>query len=200
MSNNQRMKKDILADGSGYLLYRILDDTFRQQWRVLNRIDHDIRQIEKDIDLGKGKRAVYEIANLRKALVQIRSIISPLRLAVNELSRMNITFFRKDINVYFDDIDDYVDKIWFSLENYRDRLLSLHDINESLISYNTNKFMGVLTMFSVALLPLTVLTGIYGMNIDLPFAQHPVVIWALFIGLVVVDVFLFIAFKRNDWI
>ena len=102
--------------------------------------------------------------------------------------------------VYFDDIDDYMEKVGLSLESYRDRILSLHEINESLISYKTNRIMTLLTMFSVALLPLTFLAGIYGMNINLPFSSSPVFVWGIFGILALLLMVTFLILKKNDWI
>jgi hypothetical protein len=101
--------------------------------------------------------------------------------------------------LYFDDLDDFIEKNLFILDGYKDRVLSLQEINESLISFRTNSVMKILTIFSVALLPLTLLSGIYGMNIDLPFAHDPTIIWTLFLLLLgVIGGYCYIEKKRLD--
>lgn len=200
VANNQSLKENIFNQGVEYLLYQILDDVLRQRWKTLGDIDQAIKKIEIDIGEGRGKKVVYKIATMRRLLIQFKTILDPQKLTVNALTRLDVKFIRKDMAVYFDDIDDYIEKVWFSLQSYRDRILSLHEINESLISYRTNKILTLLTLFSVALLPLTVLSGIYGMNIDLPFSNSPGLVWLGFVVLALANVIIFAILKRKDWI
>ncbi|OGY43250.1 MAG: hypothetical protein A3J62_00710 [Candidatus Buchananbacteria bacterium RIFCSPHIGHO2_02_FULL_38_8] len=198
--NNQRLRDRVFPQGSGYLLYRVLDYVLRQRWGFFYYLDEKLKTIEADIDEGRGKKVVFRIAKLRRLILQFKSIIDPHRLVMNTLSQNNIPILGQGIGVYFDDIDDYIEKVWFSLESYRDRVLSLQDINESLISYQTNKVMRILTVFSVALLPLTFLTGLYGMNINLPFANNQNVIWSFFGATAIIITVIFLLLKKKDWI
>lgn len=200
LNGNHKLKESIFAQGSGFLLYRILDHVLRQRWTALNQFDRAIKKIELDIDEGRGRKSVFEIAKLRREALQFRSIIDPQRLMSNALSRVKTGFLKKDIAVYFDDIDDYVEKIWFSLESYHTRILTLHEINESLISYRTNKVMRLLTIFSGALLPLTFLTGLFGMNVQLPLTNNPPAIWSLFAAVALTIAMFFFILKKKDWI
>jgi magnesium transporter len=198
--HNQPLKEHIFSQDAGYLLYRILDYVLRGRWKNLNVLDQKIRNIESDIEEGKGKKVVFNVAALRRILLRFRSIVDPQRSVVNSLSRLEVNFINKEMTVYFDDVDDYIEKLWFALESYRDRILSLYEINESLISYRTNRIITLLTVFSGALLPLTLLAGIYGMNIALPFDQSPHLVWGLFVLLVLVVGGIFLLLKKKDWI
>ena len=106
----------------------------------------------------------------------------------------------KDLHEYFDDIDDYIEKMWSVLQSYEQRILTLHDINQSLISFQTNRVMKILTVFSVALLPLTLFTGVYGMNITLPFDGHPYAIWSFFVTIALFIALTIFYLKKRDWI
>ena len=198
--NNLRAREHIFAQGSEYLLYRILDYVLRQRWKGMFNLDDHIKRIELEIDEGQSKRAVLETAALRRTILQFKSILDPQRLVINTLSKLSVTFISKESEIYFDDVDDYIDKVWFALESYRDRVISLHEINESLISYRTNKIMTLLTVFSVALLPLTFVTGFYGMNIMLPLAERPSFVFLIF-GLLAATIAVVIyILRRKDWI
>jgi len=199
MLSNQKLKEEAFSKGTGYLAYKILDTILRVRWSIHSYLEQQIGKIEADIDIGT-KNLVFTIANLRRVLIQLKAIIDPQRLVTNALSRMNTSFLSKEMLVYFDDLDDFAEKTWFILESYRERILSLQEINESLISHRTNAVMKVLTVFSVALLPLTLLSGIYGMNIDLPYDNHPYAIWGIF-GLLGLFIIIFIALlKKKDWL
>lgn len=198
--NNQKFKDEVFSQDSGHILYKVLDTVLRSRWDIHRYLDSEIRLVEKDIDKVKGKSSVFKIASLRRVILQLKAIIDPQRLVTNTLSRIKVTFLGKDISVYFDDLDDFVEKNWFILEGYKDRILSLHEINESLVSYRTNNVIKILTVFSATFLPLTLLAGLYGMNVDLPFSSHPLWVFAIF-GLLIFAISITIAiFKKKDWI
>src|SRR6266536_2857924 len=73
-----------------------------------------------------------------------------------------------ELKLYFDDIVDASERIWDLLDNYKEVVEALEDTNESLISHQQNDILYVLTIFSVVMLPLTFLTGFFGMNVNFP--------------------------------
>jgi magnesium transporter len=87
-----------------------------------------------------------------------------LRLLERQVER----FLPEDLELYFDDIIDAADRIWDILDNYKEVVEALEDTNESLINHRQNDILRVLTIFSVVLLPLTLITGFFGMNLDWP--------------------------------
>src|SRR6266540_4078952 len=74
----------------------------------------------------------------------------------------------EELELYFDDIVDASERIWDLLDNYKEVVEALEDTNESLISHQQNDILYVLTIFSVVMLPLTFLTGFFGMNVNFP--------------------------------
>ena len=196
---NQKLRDEYFSKDSGYLAYLILDTILRVRWSIHSYLEQEIGKIEDNIDVG-SRNLVFTIANLRRVLIQFKAIIDPQRLVTNTLSRMDNSFLDKETLVYFDDLDDFIEKTLFILESYRERILSLQQINESLISHRTNAVMKVLTVLSVALMPLTLLSGIYGMNIDLPYANHPFAIFGIF-GILALIIIATLAFlKKKDWL
>ena len=90
INNSQKTKDEVFSQSTGYLLYKILDAILPQKWRILSFLDHEVKKIESDIDEGRGKRVVFEIAALRRLILQIKSILDPQRLTINALSRLNV--------------------------------------------------------------------------------------------------------------
>jgi len=75
--------------------------------------------------------------------------------------------------VYFDDIVDKAERIWDQLDNYKEVVEALETTNESVIAHKQNDILRILTIFSVILLPLTLITGIFGMNFGhIPFSRE----------------------------
>ena len=75
---------------------------------------------------------------------------------------------REELDLYFDDIVDAAERIWDLLDNYKEVVEALEQTNESVISHRQNDVLRILTVFSVVLLPLTLISGIFGMNVDFP--------------------------------
>jgi magnesium transporter len=82
-------------------------------------------------------------------------------------------FLPEELELYFDDIVDASERIWDLLDNFKEVVEALEDTNESLISHQQNDILYVLTIFSVVMLPLTFITGLFGMNVRFPgFDTH----------------------------
>jgi len=92
---------------------------------------------------------------------------------VANLEHKDRPFIREELDIYFSDVLDHLYKAWDMLEDHRDVIEGLSDTANTLTTYRINEVMKILTIISVIMLPLTLLSGIYGMNISLPLAQHP---------------------------
>ena len=123
-----------------------------------------------------------------------------MRAVVASLEPKVRRFTKEDIGVYFGDMVDHVDRIWDALDEYKDVIEGLSDTHDSLAANHTNAVMRVLTIIATILLPLTVVSGIYGMNIPLPFQDSPhSFIYVLLIMLGIIGGMLFF-FRRQRWI
>jgi len=106
----------------------------------------------------------------------------------------------KDLENYFDDVVDDMEKIWNNLEELRELVGFLQDTNESVLTHKTNNTITILTAFSVTMLPLTLITGFYGMNVSLPFASQMVVVWWILGGMALLVFVMLIVFKLKKMI
>ena len=108
---------------------------------------------------------------MKHEIVSYRKVIKPERSTLRLLERTR--YLPDDLEVYFDDIVDKAERIWDQLDNYKEVVEALEQTNESVIAHKQNDILRVLTVFSVILLPLTLLiTGIFGMNFrHIPFTK-----------------------------
>ena len=95
-------------------------------------------------------------------------MIKPERSTLRVLERRVDKFLPEELDLYFDDIVDAAERIWDQLDNYKEVVDGLESTNESVISHRQNDVLRVLTIFSVILLPLTLISGIFGMNVHFP--------------------------------
>jgi magnesium transporter len=168
--DNEELRHSLFSRGSGRLLYEILDDLYDYCFPILDKIALKLRQIDEEIDdLGpRAKDRVRDIHKVKQEIISYRKIVRPQRPTLRQLERQIERFLPQDLELYFDDIVDASERIWDNLDNYKEVVEALEDTNESLISHQQNDILYVLTIFSVVMLPLTFLTGVFGMNVRFP--------------------------------
>lgn len=196
--NNAKLKKEVMSQGSGYLLYRVLEVLYRQSNGVLSYVGRKTRQAENSI-FEEDKNSVRELAQLRRHVLSFKAILDPQRVVITNLTNINRAYLSKEMSLYYDDIHDYLNKVLSISSNYKEIIDGLHETNESLISHRTNRTIKALTIMSVALLPLTLLSGIYGMNIEgLPFAGSPNLVWLLYGFVLGIIILTLVYFRKKD--
>lgn len=199
--NNRKVSQEWLSQGSGFLLYKLTEALFHQSRPMLNRIGKQISVIEHDIFSGEQDvKDLQQLAMHRRNVLHFRRVIDPQRYLMSNLSHIRKPYLNEDLSLYFDDLRDYLDKLWAIVDTYKDTIAGLHLTVESIITQRTNKIITVLTVMSAALLPLTLLAGIYGMNISLPFSGSPVAVWSMFFLVILVLFFAFVFMRRNRWL
>jgi len=187
IQNSIGYRKACFSKDAGYVLYRVLEVLYKDTKNITNYISRKLRIIEDEVYGDNiNEDTAKNIAYLRRKILEMKRIFDPQIEVITDLSQLKTNFLPADLNVYFDDIDDYVDKVTNFLDNQKHILKDLLEVHDSLVTHKTNRSIKLLTIFSVAMLPLTLLSGIYGMNIDLPFSQRVGVVWGMFATLLVI--------------
>ena len=185
-SEDAELRRSLFGKGSGYLLYHVLDDLFDYCFPILDKIGHKLDSIEDEMFEGRSEEIVRDISNVKQEIISYRKIIKPERATLRVLERHTRRFLPESLEVYFDDIVDAAERIWDLLDNYKEVVEGLESTNESVISHRQNDILRVLTVFSVVLLPLTLITGIFGMNVKFPGIGTTAAWWTILGAMVVV--------------
>jgi magnesium transporter len=198
---DEEIRQEHFSQGPSYLLYRILDRLVDYCLPILNKIGSNIERTEDNIFSSRlMPRAIEEMSILRRDVISFRRIIWPMRAVIGSLEPKIRRFAKMDMEVYFGDMTDHVDKIWDVLDEYKEIIEGLNDTHDSLATNRTNEVVRMLTIIATILLPLTVIASIYGMNIPLPL-QNSSYSFALVFGIwVVVVVGMLCFFRRHRWI
>ena len=146
----------------------MLDDLYDYCFPILDKIGFKLEQIDEELDEGDSKGLVRDIHKVKQEIISYRKIIKPQRPTLRQLERGVERFLPEDLELYFDDIVDASERIWDLLDNYKEVVEALESTNESVINHQQNDILYVLTIFSVVMLPLTFLTGLFGMNVHFP--------------------------------
>ncbi|MBT3419317.1 MAG: magnesium transporter CorA family protein [Candidatus Magasanikbacteria bacterium] len=198
---NRNVKKEWMSGSSGFLLYKIIDSLFHNSRPILNNIGKQVSRLDDAIfnDIPDNN-IVRKLAIHRRNILHFRRTIDPQRYLMSNLSHTRKPFLGEDMTLYFDDLNDYLSKLWTIVSTYKDTIDGLHVTVESLINQRTNKVISALTVISVSLLPLTLLAGIYGMNIRLPLAKQPEMIWLMFGALAAGTIIFILILKKKRWL
>ncbi len=187
IQNSAKFRKSCFGRDTGYLLYRILEVLYGDTKSIMSYISKRIRQLEDEIYSDNlDEETARRIAYLRRKILSMKRIYDPQLETIHSLSQVKTRFLPAELNIYFDDIDDHVERVVNLLDNQKYAMKDLLEVHDSLVSYTTNKVIKILTLISVGLLPLTLLAGIYGMNIELPYSGQPIIIWVMYVVLVAV--------------
>jgi magnesium transporter len=165
---DEELREQLFTKGSGRLLYEVLDDLFDYCFPILDKIGHKLDVIEDDVFEGRSEEVVRDISNVKQEIISYRKIIKPERPTLRLLERHVERFLPEELELYFDDIVDAAERIWDLLDNFKEVVEALEDTNESVIAHRQNRVLQILTIFSVVLLPLTLISGIFGMNVKFP--------------------------------
>ena len=199
---SKKTRDNYMGKGSGYFLYMITNELFESCFPLLDDESRQVNEMEKDVfDENYNKDRLKEILMVKKDIINFRRIIMPERAIIAQLEHKNKKFLPENLDVYFDDIVDKIEKMWNNLENLQELVISLQETNESIISHNTNNVIKILTVLSVVILPLTFITGFYGMNVrNLPFAETPHATLVVSVIITAVAIAMIVYFKFKKWI
>ncbi len=198
---DEESRQENFSQGSGYLLYRIVDRLVDYCLPILNKIVDNIEDVEDNIFSDRRRGTVKEISILRRDIISFRRIIWPMRAVIGSLEPKVRRFTKMDMAVYFGDMVDHVDKIWDALDEYKEVTEGLNDTYDSLATNRTNEVMRMLTIIATILLPITVIASIFGMNIPLGLFEVSSysILYVSLITLVIIGGMLYF-FHRQHWI
>lgn len=149
-----------------YLCYTLLDLIVDHYFTVMEKLSERIEELEEEVTRGNNPRALTHITQLRKELIVLKRNISPVRELVNGFLRTESELIEDRHTKYFKDVYDHIVQAIDLSDNYRDVMVSLHDLHINNVNMKMNEVMKVMAIVTCLLAPATVIGGIFGMNFD----------------------------------
>jgi len=183
------------------LLYHLVDTVVDNYFSVADRIEDTIEQLEEDILVRTKKSHLTEIIGLRGEILWLKKALGPQKDLLATLNKKDLSLINTELQQYFGDIYENAVKIVETFETYRDLMGNLREAYQSSLSNRANEIMRVFTAMTVIMMPLTVITGIFGMN----FTHMPELDWrygyyAVLIIMVLIGGGVFYYFRKKDWL
>lgn len=188
-----------MGKGAGRLLYDVLDRMVDYCFPMLNKVGQHIREIEENMFTTDMRHIVQNISLVRRDLIALRRVIKPQIAIVGNLEHKNRPFIQEELDVYFGDIVDGFSRAWDILEDYEEVIEGLSSTSDSLISYRINEVIRILTLISVVMMPPTLVASIYGMNVGLPLAEHPLAFVVVLLVIVFSIVGTWVYLRKRGW-
>jgi magnesium transporter len=199
-SEDEHTRDDLFSKGSAYLLYHVLDDLFDYCFPILDKIGHKLDTIEDRMFEERAEDVVRDLSNVKQEIISYRKIIKPERATLRVLERYSERYLPEGFDEYYGDLVDAAERIWDLLDNYKEVVEGLEDTNESVISHRQNDVLRVLTVFSVVLLPLTLLASVFGMNVDFPGFGTAEAFWIIVGAMLATMIGLVAFFRLKRWL
>ncbi len=171
----------ILGEGPVGLLHRIVDTMVDNYGPEIDRLDTNVTALEEQAFEGE-QHIVRPLLALKRDLAFLRRVVIPQRDAVGRLARREFPTISNEMAYRFRDVYDHLVRISDEAMIFQDRVTGILDAHLSAVSNRLNAVMKVLTVMSTIFMPLTVLTGMWGMNIPLPVfpgGEHAQFWWLL---------------------
>jgi magnesium transporter len=191
-----------LGEGTAALMHRVIDamvDNYRPEIDELNdRLD----AFEEQVFETSSPRLAKDILNFKRDVASLRRVVQPQRDVVGRLARREFALIDEQVAFRFRDVHDHLVRLADEAMFFQDRITSLLDANLATVSNQLNSIMKILTVIATVFMPLTFITGLYGMNVDLPhFGLGGVTMfWVLMAVMIAIVVLMLVYFRKRGWI
>ncbi|HSE41441.1 MAG TPA: magnesium/cobalt transporter CorA, partial [Acidobacteriota bacterium] len=196
-----REKVPLFEFGVDFVLYSLLDVMVVHYLPVLESLEEQLEATEDRIFENPSPNLLRDILELKRTVIRLKRTVFPQREVINHLSRNEYHFVQKRTQAYFRDVYDHLYRMAEMTESFRDMSTAMVEAYLSTVSNRMNEIMKVLTTITTIFMPLTVITGIYGMN----FQHMPELGWrygyfAVLLVMLLVAGCLIFYFRRRKWL
>jgi magnesium transporter len=198
---DQYKRKEAFQIGtSDALLYTILERLMTETLVLLKRVGAIVELINRQLFEKKAQKTIELISITRKNIILLNTTLKPQLRLFHKFESGEIEGYAENMEDYWGNILDYYQKMWDMTEDYEELIEGFSKTFDSLQTNKTNEIMKLLTMISSVLLPLTFVTGLYGMNLPLPFQGTANAFWLIIGVTFLIASFMLLFFRRRDWL
>ncbi|GAB4316944.1 MAG: magnesium/cobalt transporter CorA [Promethearchaeota archaeon] len=191
----------LLKHGPDYLVNAMLDVVVDDYFPVVDEIDDAIEDIEEDVEDDPRPELLETLNDYRRIVIQFRRILRSEHDVLRAILRGTYPFFTHQVMKHFRDVADHVLSLIDLLEANREYVYGIRETYRSAIDARMNNIMKTLTIVSVVMLPLNLITGIYGMNFHyMPELAHPLGYPTTLLVMLFVAIALVSFFKKREWL
>jgi len=182
-------------------LYHLIDQIVNRYFAVIEQIDELIEKLEEEILMNTRKSHLNQIIGLRSEILYARKMLLPQRDLIETLNKKELPLIDSRLRKYFGDVLENSVKIVESFDTFRELVGNLREAYQASLSGRANDIMRIFTALTTIFMPLTIITGIYGMNFEyMPELRSPYGYYGVLGFMVLVGTTMYIIFKRKEWL
>jgi len=202
MQENVVRNSRIMAEGPVALFHRIVDAMIDHYRPEVDELEDRIDALEKSVFEKPDPKLIRQILDMKRDISRLRRIMTPQRDVIARLARRDFIDISTDLSFRFRDVYDHIVRIADDTTIFQDRISGILDAHLTNVSNRLNEVMKVLTVVSTIFMPITFLSGLYGMNVPIPHLPggEGAQFWWLFAIMVAIVVFMLTLFRRKHWI
>ncbi len=197
-----RHPANVLAGGIDAFLHHIIDTLIDNFVAMADTYETRLEELEEQsLSRDVDGSILEDVLDLRRDLLELRGVAASQRELLTPLAEGGFDYISEGFTRRFSHVRDHLIKVVEMIDSQRERLAGVRDNYHSALTVRTNEVMKTLTVFAAVLLPLSVVTGIYGMNLPVwPPAEEPLSFWIILAGLIAMGGGLLLYFKRRGWL
>ncbi|MCX6814122.1 MAG: magnesium/cobalt transporter CorA [Candidatus Aenigmarchaeota archaeon] len=200
LKSDSRRLRNLLSRGPDLLMHHLMDMEIDFYFPVLDEIEDQIDDLEEEVYRNIDHKVLGRLFRLKRQLLTIRKRVGPQKEVVLLLTQKSFPFISEQASAYYRDIFDHIIRINESIDDYREILSNTLEVHISMVSNRMNEVMKALTIVATVMLPLTVLTGIYGMNLNIPESHIDFMYYIVLSLMVIIAAIMMLYFRRKRWI
>ena len=197
---NSILDKTKMGDHAGFLFFYIIKELYRFSMVELENFNSLLEKIEEGIFEGNEGKMVEEISRTKRQLIDFKQAIRFHKEVLRSFEGAGKTFFGEDFGYYLSAISGEYNKVENVLDGHMDILNDLRETNDSLLSSKTGETIKTLTIMTFIMLPLTLITGIFGMNADIVFIKDIPDFMVVIVVMSLIALTMFFFFKSRKWL
>ncbi|MBE2225463.1 MAG: hypothetical protein IAF02_28265, partial [Anaerolineae bacterium] len=200
MQKDASLRQQFMTQGASPLLYEVLNELVQYCYPILHKVNHKIRHIEQNLFSTDTPHILQEVALARRDVISLRHILMPQIKVIYELERGDWHFIHDDLDIYWGDIGDHLSQIGAMLDEQKEVISGLSETIDTLSSHRIDEVVRLLTLITLVSVPITVIATIFGMNMTLPYGDHPLAFYAVNALAIGVTIAFIWHLRRKHWL
>ncbi|MBX9808864.1 hypothetical protein K2X92_00560 [Candidatus Gracilibacteria bacterium] len=154
-----------IIESPAILLYAIIEAYLDKTMKMLERFARDLKTLERELFSARGTDTIRNIMTKKRNIITLKHMMKPQILVLKMIENQMKARFSDEVELYFENLEDKLDKIFSEIQLLQENIDSMEDTLKSIFELESNTTIKYLTIFSAFMLPLTLLTGVFGMNV-----------------------------------
>lgn len=190
-----------MTQGSGFLLFSILEILFKRSFPILDRISLEMDSAGKEI-FQLNMETLQQLSRIKKNIIVYRRIMKMHKFVLHKLMKKNRSYLLfKDSKIYFQNLIEYAENIWDVLASDKETVESYEETNQSLAAHRMNDILRVLTVGSVIIFLLTLIVTVFMFVESVSSLEETPYILAVVLGsLGLTTALMLLYFRKRNWL